>query len=96
MYSETDVILSNHPSLSGHFPGRPVAPAALLTQRIEAALGRLRPSLRMAGLTRARFRAPMTIGAPYEICFAELRMGRIKVELVQGGVLIMNGFILTG
>lgn len=53
------VVPAAHPALPGHFPGRPVVPGVML---LDAALGLIvaaRPGLRLAGLARVRFLAPV-------------------------------------
>lgn len=56
-------IAANHPSLPGHFPGRPIVPGVvLLDQAIAAAEDWLQRPLRIASLQQAKFTRPLLPG----------------------------------
>ncbi len=52
-------IPASHPSLPGHFPGRPVVPGVVLLDRIIAAAQRACPGRRVAGLPAVKFLHPV-------------------------------------
>ena len=56
----------DHPSLAGHFPGRPIVPGVVVLDFAIAALLRDRPATRLARLDDVKFVAPVSPGA--EIC----------------------------
>lgn len=51
---------ANHPSLPGHFPGRPIVPGVvLLDHALATAEHWLGHSIRVTGLTQAKFTRPL-------------------------------------
>jgi 3-hydroxyacyl-[acyl-carrier-protein] dehydratase len=60
------VIPHDHPSLAGHFPGRPIVPGVVVLDFAMAALLRDRPGDLLASLDDVKFVAPVFPGA--EIC----------------------------
>jgi 3-hydroxymyristoyl/3-hydroxydecanoyl-(acyl carrier protein) dehydratase len=62
------VIPQDHPSLPGHFPGRPIMPGVVVLDCAMAVLLRDRPAARLAGFDEVKFVAPVSPGA--EVCVA--------------------------
>lgn len=59
-HTTTVRIPSSHPSLAGHFPGRPIVPAVVLLDRVLGAAARwLDAAPAVTGLTQAKFTAPL-------------------------------------
>jgi 3-hydroxyacyl-[acyl-carrier-protein] dehydratase len=62
-YSTTLRVPASHPSLPGHFPGRPIAPGVVLLDAVlrsaEAWLGR---AISVSTLAHAKFTAPLLPG----------------------------------
>lgn len=56
---ETFTIPDDHPSLPGHFPGRPVVPGVVLLERVLARIGDVQGPLRMP---RVKFARPLLPG----------------------------------
>ena len=50
---------SSHPSLAGHFPGRPIVPAVVLLDCVLGEAARCFGATPVAGLTQAKFTAPL-------------------------------------
>ncbi|MGB1581150.1 MAG: hypothetical protein ACPHER_06555 [Nevskiales bacterium] len=57
--SDRQAIAADHPSLPGHFPGRPVVPGVVILDCVREALQSRYPQHRLAGLPAVKFLAPL-------------------------------------
>jgi 3-hydroxymyristoyl/3-hydroxydecanoyl-(acyl carrier protein) dehydratase len=73
----TFVVPHDHPSLPGHFPGRPVVPGVLLLDAVIAAARGAFGLGPAAGLPRAKFAAPVLPGDQVEIALTLSAPGRV-------------------
>ncbi len=80
---------ADHPSLPGHFPGRPVVPGVVLLDRI-AALIQQGGAGRLARLEVVKFLAPVLPGQACE-CVVERDAARVRFELVRDGACVLRG-----
>ncbi len=55
-------VAADHPSLPGHFPGRPIVPGVVLLDEVGALLLALAPGHRIAGWPRVKFTTPVRPG----------------------------------
>lgn len=61
----TEVIAADHPSLAGHFPGRPVVPGVVLLDCLRVALTHQRPQWSLVGLPNVKFMSPLLPEQPF-------------------------------
>ena len=92
------VVPAAHPALPGHFPGRPIVPAAWILTLVAAACGSAwgyaSTSLQ---LQRARFRAPLVPDAPIRMELRRAAGASIVFTCVHGAIRIADGaFIVAG
>jgi 3-hydroxyacyl-[acyl-carrier-protein] dehydratase len=100
-YSTSLRVAAQHPSLVGHFPGRPVVPGVLLLDLIVAAaeqgLGR---SLALAAAPQVKFQHPLLPEQTAQLTYtllAERLVFEVKCEsrLLARGVLILRSGAAT-
>lgn len=90
-YRTTFRFAADHPSLPGHFPGRPLVAGVLLLEQVALALRAWRAE-RLACVREAKFIAPL---APEQT--AELQLtaagAQVRFELRRDGTLLARGLV---
>lgn len=83
----------DHPSLPGHFPGRPIVPGVVLLDRaLRLILGERCP----AGLPAVKFTAPVRPGQTVAVSSAPVGEGRIAFECSVAGAVVARGSVALG
>ncbi|WP_149195295.1 hypothetical protein [Luteimonas suaedae] len=88
----------DHPSLPGHFPGRPLVPGVVLLERVLAAVEAQHGELGALRLPQVKFLQPLLPGqiARIELDGAgEAAAPRWKFRVLRDAVLIASGEIAT-
>lgn len=93
--SEVLSIAADHPSLPGHFPGRPVVPGVVLLDYVGATLAGQWPAWRLAGLPSVKFVRPLLPGEGFYILLqGELPKPRFRIERDSGELLAQGQLLL--
>lgn len=90
------VIPLDHPSLPGHFPGRPVVPGVVVLDQAMAVLLRDRPGALLAGFEDVKFVAPVPPGVEVSVTCGESAGGRLTFACVVDGRTMVRGRVRFG
>ena len=85
-------IPADHPSLPGHFPGRPIVPGVLLLDAVLQAVAAAAPERGApARLIRAKFPAPVAPGAAVEVALEPRGGDRLGFTCRCGETVVLFG-----
>lgn len=89
------VIAPDHPSLPGHFPGRPLVPGVVLLDRVVAAIEARHGPLGALRLPQVKFMQPLLPGEPARV---ELDgdAPRWRFRVLRGDTVLASGEIVAG
>jgi 3-hydroxymyristoyl/3-hydroxydecanoyl-(acyl carrier protein) dehydratase len=89
------VIEPDHPSLPGHFPGRPLVPGVVLLDRVVAAIETTHGPLGPLRLPQVKFMQPLL---PGEEARVELdgAAPRWRFRVLRGDALLASGDVVDG
>lgn len=82
-------IAATHPSLPGHFPGRPVVPGVVLLDRVAAAIERSGEG-RLVRIGVVKFLAPLLPEQDAELRVTRAGM-RVRFRIEHDGTAILSG-----
>jgi 3-hydroxymyristoyl/3-hydroxydecanoyl-(acyl carrier protein) dehydratase len=89
------VIAPDHPSLPGHFPGRPLVPGVVLLDRVVAAIEQRHGPLGPLRLPQVKFVQPLLPGESARIEL-EGTAPRWRFRVLRGEVLLASGDVVAG
>jgi len=89
-------IAPDHPSLPGHFPGRPVVPGVVVLDLALEAILRLHPGRRAAGLPQVKFTRPVLPGQTVTVSSAPANQDRVAFACRVDGTEVARGTLLLG
>jgi len=75
------IVPADHPSLADHFPGKPVAPGALVLDLMTAACMARLPGRRLCEITSAKFLKPVAPGVVSTLTITEGKPDMLQFEL---------------
>ncbi|WP_024891703.1 dehydratase [Luteimonas huabeiensis] len=81
----------DHPSLPGHFPGRPVVPGVVVLERVLAAVEAEAGPLRALRLPQVKFLQPLLPGQAAEVALEAAGDGRWRFRVMREGALLASG-----
>lgn len=93
-YRTSFCIAPGHPSLPGHFPGRPLVAGVLLLEQVAQALRSWRGE-RLARVLEAKFIAPLLPGEAAEVALTAAGE-RVRFEIRRESSLLARGLIEGG
>ncbi len=85
-------IASGHPSLAGHFPGRPIVPGVVLLDEMFAVIG----GVRVASLSTVKFLLPVLPDQEVAVLLDEKPDGRVAFECTVAGQAVLRGTLVPG
>jgi 3-hydroxyacyl-[acyl-carrier-protein] dehydratase len=85
------VIPQDHPSLPGHFPGRPIVPGVVILDCAMVVLLRDRPTARLTGFVEVKFVAPVSPGTEICVSYNESSADRLSFTCAVDGRTVMRG-----
>jgi len=84
----------DHPSLPGHFPGRPVVPGVVVLERVLDAIEAGHGPLGALRLPQVKFMQPLLPGETAEVAL-EGASPRWRFRVLREGVVIASGEVAT-
>jgi len=87
-------IPSNHPSLPGHFPGRPIVPGVVVLERVLEAIEVTHGPLGVLRLPQVKFAQPLLPGETADIVISGATP-RWRFRVLRGEILIASGEVCS-
>ena len=84
-------ISHDHPSLPGHFPGRPIVPGVVLLDRVVDAIEAVNGPLPALRLPQVKFVQPLLPGEEAEVAIEPQAEARWKFRVLRGDTLLASG-----
>lgn len=87
-------ISPDHPSLPGHFPGRPVVPGVVVLERVIEAIEAAHGPLAALRLPQVKFLQPLLPGEPATVVL-DGAAPRWRFRVLRGDVLLASGEVVS-
>ena len=84
----------DHPSLPGHFPGRPIVPGVVLVDRVLDAIEAIHGPLGTLRLPQVKFAQPLLPGETASIAL-DGEMPRWRFRVLRGDTLLASGEVVA-
>ena len=95
MNEKQSVIVADHPSLAGHFPGHPITPGVVILDEVIQMLTEQWPDRQPIEIPIVKFLAPLRPEQPFIIRIFESDPLRLRFECIQeDGQLLAHGCLL--
>ncbi|HET6434783.1 MAG TPA: hypothetical protein VFG18_03655 [Xanthomonadaceae bacterium] len=88
-------IPSDHPSLDGHFPGRPVVPGVVVLEQVVAAIEAAHGVLPPLRLPQVKFVQPLLPGEQAEVVLEPREPARWRFRVLRGDVMLASGEVVA-
>ncbi|MGY0635199.1 hypothetical protein [Luteimonas sp. A478] len=85
----------DHPSLPGHFPGRPVVPGVVVLERVLAAIEAEHGPLPALRLPQVKFQRPLLPGEQARIHLEQSAPGRWRFQVLCGDAVVASGAVAS-
>lgn len=85
-------VAADHPSLAGHFPGRPVVPGVVILDHVRCALLEHWPTARLTAVPNVKFLSPLLPEEPFTVTL-QGGVPRLRFSVASGERLLAQGQI---
>ena len=83
-----------HPSLPGHFPGRPIVPGAVLLQCVIEAAAEANPGCAISGVRRIKFLSMLSPEQAFSIEFDAPGASGLRFRVQSAGSAVADGQLM--
>lgn len=87
-------ISPDHPSLPGHFPGKPIVPGVVLLERVIEAIEALHGPLPPLRLPQVKFMQPLLPGEPADV-HIDGNAPRWRFRVMRGDAMLASGELVA-
>jgi len=96
MISFDFIVNSSHPSISGHFPGNPIVPGAVIIENVIKVFSRSNDSKEITSLSTVKFIKPIEVNQKVDVNFLSISTELISFECVSNNVVLVLGRFKVG
>lgn len=84
-------IPADHPSLTGHFPGRPLVPGVVVLEEVVLALAALRGDCRLVAVANVKFLVPLGPDEAFTVSFSDPTAGDVTFRCQRADQILAQG-----